>query len=135
MNQFEQKSTNIEKKLTARQRKALPYLLEIPNVSAACKKAGIATTTFYSWLKNSSEFRTALEEGRNKLLQESFHSLAIGTKYATNCLIGLSANNQEESTIRLRASAEVLNQFGKFRDSFEIEERIKKLEGKIHEKL
>ncbi len=49
-------------KKSRKQAPILEQLRSVPNVSIACERVGIARNTFYTWLKDDSEFKQAVEE-------------------------------------------------------------------------
>lgn len=38
------------------------------NISVACKKVGISRRTFYNWYNNDEEFRTAIDDGNEAMI-------------------------------------------------------------------
>jgi hypothetical protein len=53
----------LENGLTPKQRNAIPYLVQYPNISEAAEQAGIARATIYEWMKIPA-FREELERQR-----------------------------------------------------------------------
>jgi len=59
----EQKETSVGGGLSAKQKHAIPYLVQNPNISEAAEQAGISRATVYEWLKVPA-FREELERQR-----------------------------------------------------------------------
>ena len=73
----EQKETSVGGGLSAKQKHAIPYLVQNPNISEAAEQAGISRATVYEWLKVPA-FREELERQRLISYDETlaeFHSL------------------------------------------------------------
>lgn len=80
-----QRRTIIKRELVLSQLKATGG-----NVTIACKRAGVGKTQYYEWLKQSDEFRTAVEQ-----------IIFMVNKY-TKCLIYTKAiNGDSRSVLRL----------------------------------
>ena len=62
-------------KKSRKQTPLLEQLRKVPNVSVACERVGIARNTYYTWLKEDTEFKQAVEEALN-LGVESINDLA-----------------------------------------------------------
>ena len=116
---------NDEKRLSERQKKALPYFATCASPSEACKKAGVSRNAFYEWMKNPA-FKKELIGLQNKVVSEAYAELKFATTKATRALIHLldEANPQ----IVKGAANDVLNHVAKFTEINEISERLDKIE-------
>jgi hypothetical protein len=111
--------------LTARQRRALPFILEAPTMEAGARAAGVSKTTLYEWLKRDP-FRAQLEAARADLFKEGMGALKGAAGKAARRLIEL-LDSKNENTRRLTAR-EVLALSMRIDETEGLEKRIEALE-------
>ncbi len=116
--------------LTARQRKALPFLVSASSRERGCKAAGIGRSTLTEWLKEPA-FTRALEDAEAMAFREALGRVQRLTDSAAGALEALLGSDTE--SIRLRAAAEVLGTSMKAREEITLEERLMALEARIEE--
>jgi hypothetical protein len=75
-------------KLTARQVRAIPFIVGSATYTEAIEKAGVGRKTFYEWLKQP-EFKAELDRQRNEIAEEAFRVLENSLTKAVNALTGL----------------------------------------------
>ncbi|MFA5252211.1 MAG: phBC6A51 family helix-turn-helix protein [Phycisphaerae bacterium] len=74
--------------LTARQLKAIPFVVSSPTYTEAIEKARVSRKTFYEWLKQP-EFKAELDRQRNEITAEAFGILSQGLTKAVENLVKL----------------------------------------------
>lgn len=120
-----------EKQLSARQIKAIPFLIGARTVEAGCKMAGISKNTFYKWSVNPV-FADAMRKAQNaviddglKIIQESM------TKAATELTKLLSVKSK---TLKRLVCNDVISYGLKAKELSEIEARLTALEKTLAER-
>src|SRR5438093_23617 len=111
--------------LTPRQQRLLPLLLILP-ADDACRKAGVARSTYYAWLGEHA-FADALEGARNKVFNAGLSEVKAAVERAVKTIVGLMAGAKKED-VRLRAASLILEHSLKLRQLEQIEERLQVLE-------
>jgi transposase-like protein len=99
-------------------------------VNKACESAGISKTTFYNWINEEGEFKKKFQEIKKQVekdLIEGFNSLIPDVFNVLK-----SELNNQNAYIRLKAVQLILDSFYKFK-SFDLEERLEKIEEAINE--
>lgn len=122
--QLQETSDNLS--LTAKQLRAVGYLLTCRTVADAAKKADVTERTVFTWLQ-SEKFRTALQEAGRASIDQTSRRLANGQGKALDALSALITKAKSEWT-RRAAAVDWLNLALKYRDISELEERLEKLE-------
>ncbi len=117
--------------LTRKQKEAIPALIGARSLEAGCRKAHLCKTTFYKWMKEPG-FKTALEEARGEVIQESLERLKAGVTKAVDGILALAG--EKDKWVKLRACEKVLDFFLKVREVEELEGRLEKIERIIFEK-
>ena len=74
--------------LTARQLKAIPFVVNCPTYIEAIEKAKMSRKTFYEWLKQP-EFKAELDRQRNEITAEAFGILSQSLTKAVENLVKL----------------------------------------------
>ncbi len=123
----EQETT--ENGITTKQTKAIAALLTSRTIGESAKSAGVAERTLYTWLKNA-DFRGALREAQNELLDTTTRRLANGQTAALDTMEKLIQSARHEST-RLTACVQWVNLFLRFNEVKNIEERLTELERQV----
>jgi len=113
------------RELTARQRHAIPLILESQTIEAAARAAGISKTTLYEWMKQDP-FRLELESSRAALFKEGMDALKGAAGKAARKLVEL-LDSRNENTRRLTAR-EILTLGMKINEIQELERRVEQLE-------
>ena len=123
------KMTEPYKKLTDRQKQALPHLVGCGNYEESCRAAGITRTTFYEWLKNPI-FKRELVALRNQIISDAVDTLKASTTKAAQKLVGLLDIEDNPSLLRFVAN-DILGHVMKFKELEDIEARIQQLEARV----
>lgn len=115
--------------LTLKQSKFLEeYFKNKGSITKACERAGVAKTTFYSWLKNRG-FKSKFEELKESFEREIFDRIYSLTEKAFDTLE--ECLKSENSYVKLRAVALILEAYYKLKER-ELEERIERLEDRVN---
>ncbi len=114
--------------LTARQLRAIPFLLETPSVEEGCKRARLAKATFYGWLKEDS-FREALQRHREEVIRGGLETLKANVSRATETLVRLL--DCEKEAIQVRAAEDIIEFTQKALDFERIEKRVDDIERRL----
>lgn len=117
--------------LTAAQEKALAALLEGKSVSQAAKRAGVARSTVYGWLRQD-DFVAQLRAGEGRLLDGAVRRLLVLQDAAIGTLEAILGNPDASNATRLRAAALVLDVTIRLRELRNVEERLATLEAALH---
>ena len=112
--------------LTAKQTRAVGYLLTSRTVAEAAEKAGVTERTVFAWLKLEG-FRAALRDASRTSVDQTSRRLADGQAQALDTLATLMTNGINEG-VKRAAAVDWLNLTLKYRDLNELEERITRLE-------
>ncbi len=119
------KSNGFEQSLTRKQLEAIPRLVGARSFEEGCRKARVAKSTLYQWLKDET-FKNELEKQREVVIREALERLKTSITMAVDGLIELAGDN--EKGIRLRAIEKILDFFFKVTEIEEIEARLQKVE-------
>ena len=120
-----------KQELSNRQKAVLSYFLEGATVAQASENAGVTERTIYRWL-NEPGFKAELKAGEQAVLERTTRRLLALTETALDSLEQvLSEPAARGSSVRLRAVQVALEQLLKFRDVFDIEERLSRLERQV----
>ena len=125
------KPNGFEKGLTRKQVEAIPHLVGARSLEEGCKKARVAKSTLYQWLKDET-FKNELERQRDEVIREALERLKASITRAVDGLIKLAED--KEKGIRLRAIEKILDFFLKVKEVDEIEVRLEKVERVILER-
>lgn len=117
-----------EKKLTAKQNKAIPIILQASSISEGCLKAGISRDTFYVWWQVPA-FKDEFIRQRTVAIDEALHSLKASLNEAVDTLKGLLyADGAKGEGTRLKASLAIVENVLKSIEIENLEGRIEELE-------
>lgn len=83
MSNFEQTKNE---KLTRRQLRALPAVVEHSTIEAAAKACGISAPTIRRWLATSEDFRAAVTKTQNEILNGVFRRIASRSHLAAEAI-------------------------------------------------
>ncbi len=112
--------------LTENQRRVLPFLAANPNISNACKEAGVTPKTVYAWLHESPAFREALRQRRMAIADAAMDGLRSRIEKAVDTLTALLDGSKE--SVRRSAARDILDLSLRLKEINEIEVRLVKLE-------
>ena len=119
-----------EEKLTlsAKQKKAIPIILQASSISGGCLKAGISRDTFYVWLQIPT-FKDEFIRQRTVVIDEALHSLKASLNEAVDTLKGLLyADGAKGEGTRLKASIAIMENVLKAIELDDLEKRNEELE-------
>jgi transposase len=119
---------NDSKKLTARQARVIPYLLDAPSIAQGCKHARVSKVTVYEWLKQEA-FRQELKRQRDELIRGALDNLKANVSKATETLVKLL--DSESESIKARAAEDIIEFAQKALEHEELEKRIEALEERL----
>jgi hypothetical protein len=114
-------------RLTERQKRALPFFVASSSETEACRQAKIATQTYYEWLKDPI-FRSELHRLRDIVIEDAVETLKAYTTKAVKTLVGLL--DTTNPILQRNVANDILNHVSKFKELYEIEERLDALEAK-----
>lgn len=112
--------------LTAKQSRAIGYLLTSRTAGDAAKKSGVTEKTIFNWLKLDN-FRAALNDASRETIDNASRRLMQGQSEALDTLSALMTKGRNEG-VRRAAAVDWLNLMLKYRDLNDIEERLSQLE-------
>jgi hypothetical protein len=116
-----------ETNLSAKQTKTIEALLVCKSIEASAKKAKIAKSTLYRWLKDET-FKSEFSKAKFRLLSNAITTLQRVSTKAVNILIEVMENKENPASTRVSASRIVLEQAIKGSELEDIEKRISTLE-------
>jgi transposase len=82
---------------TARQVKAIAFVVSSSTYSEAIEKAGVSRKTFYEWLKEP-QFKAEIDRQRSEIIAEAFSKLSQSLTKAVETLVGLL--NQTDDRVK-----------------------------------
>lgn len=115
--------------LTKRQRDTIPFLAISSTYEEGRRKAGIGKTTLYRWLKNP-EFKYAIQEERNKIVDEALIILKLNLTKAVNTLVGL-LDEKGNPELKRRVANDIIEHTFKVQELQELEGRLKEVERRV----
>ena len=116
-----------ETKLNPRQTKTIEALLVCKSIEATAKKANIAKSTLYRWLKNET-FKSEFSKAKFRLLSNAITTLQRVSTKAVNVLIEVMENKENPASTRVNSARIVLEQAIKGSELEDLEKRIAVLE-------
>jgi len=119
-------------KLTARQTKAIPFIVSSPTYTEGVEKAKVSRKTFYSWLKQP-EFKAELDRQREEVAAEAFGVLSQSLTKAVETLAGL-LDNKDDRLKRL-AAKDIIDFIIRHKENEDLDRRLTELEKLLAEKL
>jgi hypothetical protein len=114
--------------LSARQLRAIPYLLGAPSVEEGCKRARVSKAAVYEWLKDET-FRHELKRQRDSVIERALDSLKANISKATETLVKLL--DSDKQAIQARAAEDIIEFSQKALEHEELEKRIEALEERV----
>jgi len=117
-------------KLTTRQIKAIPIILEAPSLRAAAKKIGVSAKTLSRW-NNEPVFTAELDRARDAMTKDALSLLQLSMEKAVKRLAKIIDCN-DLGLARIAAN-DVLRNGLKSLEIFEIINRLEEIEKKLEE--
>lgn len=117
-----------EIKLTARQSRAIPLIIDSASYTEAAQRAGISRKTFYQWLKQP-EFKAEVDRQRGEVVSEAFGVLSQSITKAVETLAKL-LDSADERTKRLTAN-DIIGHILRHKEVDELEGRIAAIEQRL----
>lgn len=121
-----------KKVLSAKQLRAIPFILMADSIDGAAKDAKIGRDTINRWLKQPL-FKNTIEEKRQELFEAGLNRLQAATDKAARTIIAL-LDSDDETTQRLSAK-DILNFALKAIETQDLEERIERIEELLEKRL
>jgi hypothetical protein len=119
-----------DEKLSAKRERALTALLELGEVKAAAKRAGVGQTTLWRWLKED-DFATEYREARRKLVEASVSRLASDGVAASRVLREIAEDKAAAPSARVAAARAILEHSIKGVEVLDLEPRLKEIERRL----
>jgi len=115
-------------KLSERQRKAIPFLVNAPTVEGGCKGAQISRETYYQWLSDPL-FKDELKRHRDQVIEEALNVIKANVTKAVNALVGLL--NTKNEFLRRAVANDILGHVLRSKEIEDIGKRVDALERKL----
>jgi len=119
-------------KLSERQKKAIPFLVNSPTVEGGCKGAKISRDTYYQWLSDPL-FKDELKRHRDQVIEEALNIMKANMTKAVNALVSLL--NTKSEFLKRAVANDILGHVLKSKELEDLEGRITALEKIVKEKL
>ena len=116
------------KRVTPRQAKAIPKILEGRTCEEGCQAAGISKGCFYKWMQ-SETFRSEFERQRGKLVEAAMGLLVQNVGRAVETLVGVLDSG--DGRLKRLAANDVIEHYLKHRELADIEKRVAAIEGRL----
>jgi hypothetical protein len=120
------------KPLSARQQKLLTAMVNLSDVQAACKAAGVGRTAAYGWLKNP-DFREELNRLRDNALSDALTRIKTHTAQAVDQLALLMKSEDEQ--MRRQACNDILSHSLNIRNKETLDKRLQAVEKVIERRF
>jgi len=117
--------------LTARQTKAIPFIVISPTYTEGIEKAKVSRKTFYGWLKQP-EFKSELNRQRDEVAAEAFGLLSQGLTKAVETLVGL-LDHKDDRLKRLTAK-DVIDFIIRHKENEDLDKRLTAIEQRLNER-
>ena len=117
-------------KLTPRQRKAIPALLDADTIAGAAELAGVSERTLHRWLKDGP-FTAELHQAQDRAIDAAISKLSGEARAAASTLASIHRDPKVPAAVRVQAARAVLTEILKLREQRELEGRITALEERI----
>ena len=114
--------------MTARQLKAIPFIVSSPTYTEGMQKAKVNRSTFYKWLKDP-DFKTELDRERDEVASEAFGVLSQSLTKAVETLVGL-LNNKDDRLKRLTAK-DIIDFIIRHKEIEDLEKRLAAIEQRL----
>ncbi len=115
--------------LSAKQVRALPYMLSTPKVTEAAAAVGVSRTTIYRWLEDPS-FAAELNRCREDATEEALRALKGMLIQSVEAVAGLLQSENER--VRLGAARLALTYGFRVMEDQDIVRRLAMLENTVH---
>lgn len=115
--------------LTGKQKKGIEAILQSNSLVEASSRAGVTYKTIQRWSRQEG-FKAELRKRQSSIIENVSGRLISGLHQSLDVLEYLMTSGRKES-IRLQAVKTWMDITLKFREAFELEERISRLERKI----
>lgn len=112
------------------QEKLIKAILENRTIGAALEAAEVSKSTYYRWLAEDQNFKDALNQAQQQLLDGAIQQLGQKVGSAADRLIDLMEQSDNEWLSR-QCAKDVLDYFLRLREQQDILQRLEKLEGLI----
>ena len=112
------------------QRKAIEALATGHTVDDSALLSGVTPQTVYRW-RRQAEFRAALNEMSDQLLQEASTQLVASVSGAISTLRRIAADEEAPASTQVAAARAILDAVLKLREQLELLERIEALEAQV----
>lgn len=119
-----------DEKLSAKRERALTALLELGEVKAAAKRAGVGQTTLWRWLKEDA-FAAEYRDARRRLVEASVSRLASDSVAASRVLREIAEDKEAPSSSRVAAARAILEHSIKGVEVLDLEPRLKEIETRL----
>jgi hypothetical protein len=114
-----------KERLTDRQKSAIPHLVGVRSLEEGRKKAKIAKSTLYAWLRDPV-FKDELTKTRNEVARDALDSLKVSMTKAVDRLVYLLDSKKEHIA---KGAAEKVIEYGiRALELEEFEERLQAIE-------
>ena len=117
-------------KLTARQQKAIPFIVSSPTYTEGIKRAKISRKTLSEWLKQP-EFKAELDSQRKAVTVESFGILSQSLTKAVEVLVGLL--DTKDQRLKRLVCRDIIEHFLNYKQNNELEKRLTAIEQRLNE--
>lgn len=114
--------------LTAKQRRAIPFLAGASSLDEGCRLSGLSRPTLYRWLKDPV-FAEALESERREIFSAALSAMKAQIRRAVEKLSALLDSSDEN--VRLRASDKLISHAVRVEELIELKRRIEELERRL----
>jgi phage terminase small subunit len=114
--------------LTARQLKAIPFVVSSPTYTEAIQKARVSRKTFYEWLKQP-EFKAEIDRQRNEITAEAFGKLSQSLTKAVENLVKLL--DHADDRLKRLACKDVIEYILEHKAIDDLENRIEAIEQRL----
>ncbi len=117
-------------KLTARQLKAIPFIVSSPTYTEGMQKAKVNRSTFYKWLK-VPVFKTELDRQRDEVAAEAFGVLSQGLTKTAETLVDLLDN--KDNRLKRLAAKDAIDFIIRHKENEDLDERLTVIEQRLSE--
>ena len=97
----------------------------------AADKAGVATRSIYTWLREDPAFRTAYKDMRSSSLQAVADQTAANVLEAINTLKEIMTDKEERAGARITAARVLLENYIRLTELIDFEARLTAIEEQI----
>jgi hypothetical protein len=119
------------KVLTTRQFGALRALLECDSIIEAAKRANVAETSIYNWLKDET-FLAELQAAEKQIIDAAIRVLVADMFENIKVMRSVRDDQSNSATVRLRAAKSLDDSLLKWRELATIESRVYEIERLIY---